>query len=98
MRYEIFGDEGGVMKFTLVTGRAVTIECRVCKRQVVGGTEAYISAASGEPVQPSEIYKEKAGGVYCSECAAKLVVEDPTKSVNQFFSDTLGNEIEPEHL
>jgi hypothetical protein len=86
------------MKFTLVTGPAITIECTVCKQHVVGGTEAYASAASGEAVQPSEVYSEEAGGVYCSECAAKLSVEDSTRSVNQFFSDTTGKEIEPEHL
>ena len=86
------------MKFVLITGPAITVKCVVCKEHIVGGTEPYPSAATGELVQPSEIYKEEAGGVYCSECAAKLVVEDPTKSVNQFFSDTSGKEIEPEHL
>ena len=86
------------MRFTLVTGPAVTIECVVCKQSVVGGTEAYTSAASGESVQPLEIYSEEAGGMYCSECARKLSVEDTARSVNQFFLDTTGTGVEPEHI
>ncbi len=86
------------MKFVLVTGPVVTIECKVCQAHVVGGTELYSSAATGEPVQPLEVYQEEAGGMYCSACAAKLVAEDPTKAVNQFFSDTTGNAIDTEQL
>ena len=75
------------MKFTLVTGPAAIIECAVCKVSVIGGTEPYASAATGEPVQPSEVYSEEAGGLYCSECAAKLSVEDPTRAVYQYRTD-----------
>jgi hypothetical protein len=69
------------MKFVLVTGPAITIECAVCQAHIVGGTEPYPSASTGESVQPAEVYQE-----------------DPTRSVNQFFSDTQGKEIEAEHL
>lgn len=86
------------MKFALVTGPVVTVECTVCQAHIVGGTDPYPSAATGEPVQPSGVYQEEAGGMYCAECASKLVAEDPTKAVNQFFSDTAGKAIEVEHL
>ncbi len=82
------------MKFILVAGPAITIECAVCQIHVVGGTDPYPSAATGESVQPSEVYQEEAGGLYCSKCAAKLVAEDPTRSVNQFYTDTKGTEID----
>jgi hypothetical protein len=86
------------MKFVLVTGPAITIECAVCQAHIVGGTDPYPSASTGDSVQPAEVYREEAGGMYCSNCARKLAVEDPTRSVNQFFSDTQGKEIEEEHL
>lgn len=48
---------------------------------------------------PEEWYRaEECLNVYCSPCAAKLVQQDEARSVNQFFSDTAGNEILPNIL
>jgi len=46
---------------------------------------------------PEEVYAEEgtAEPVYCSECAAKLVEEDPTRSRSQFYTDTKGVNIDP---
>jgi len=89
------------MKFELVTGPTITVECVTCRQHVIGGSEPYTSAATGEPVQPGAVYLDIEGEphkFYCSECAAKLAEPDPTRAVNQFYSDTTGNAVEPEHI
>ena len=47
---------------------------------------------------PEEVYAEEetTEPVYCSECAAKLVDEDPTRSRSQFYTDTTGTNIDPD--
>jgi hypothetical protein len=84
-------------------GPAVTLTCSTCGITGVGGSEEYTNASRGEVCQPDEWYTEhiihdETQGMYCAECAAKLVEQDPTRSVNQFFSDTAGNDILPENL
>ena len=89
------------MKFELVTGPAITIHCVICERPMVGGSEPFESASTGELVMPGIIYQDAEGEphkFYCSECAAKLAEPDPTRAVNQFYSDTAGNAVEPEHI
>lgn len=90
------------MRFILVTGPAVSVECLTCHKHVTGGDQPYRNASRGEECVPEQVYADSEGepfhAYYCSECAAKLSAEDPTRAVNQYFSDTAGNEIEPEHL
>ncbi len=90
------------MKFELVTGPTITVECVTCQQHVIGGSEPYQSAATGELVQPGTVYQDTEGeshkSYYCQECAAKLAEPDPTRAVNQFYSDTQGKAIEPEHI
>jgi len=90
------------MNFQLVTGPAVTLTCHACQALVVGGTEPYESASQHEPVLPTKVYVDIEGDVihahYCEECAAKLSVDDPTRSVNQFYTDTTGEEIDHKRL
>ena len=90
------------MNFVLVTGPAVTLTCKACATSVIGGTEPYESASQGELVQPVKVYADVEGEVihahYCEECAAKLSVEDPTRSVTQFYTDTKGDEIDHKRL
>jgi len=91
------------MKLTLIQGSPITLECLTCHVIGVGGTDTYQSAATGENRTPEEWYTEliaasdplryDAAGIYCAACAAKLVQTDEARSVNQFFSDTAGNEI-----
>jgi hypothetical protein len=94
------------MKLTRIEGPPIFLVCTGCKREGIGGTEDYASAASGETREPEAWYLPlemsiigaEGPAVYCSECSAKLVEEDPTRSVNQFYSDTAGTQIEPEIL
>lgn len=90
------------MKFVLVTGPAITVECLVCHRHAIAGDQPYKSASRQEECQPELVYADLEGeafkSYYCQECAAKLAVEDPTRAVNQFYSDTAGKEVETEHL
>lgn len=86
------------MKFVLITGPAITIECYACQKHVVGGTEPYPSAATGEMTQPLQIYSEETHGLYCAECAVKLMSEDPTKAVSQFYTNTTGEKIDHARL
>lgn len=90
------------MNFQLVTGPAVSLTCKACTTLVIGGTEPYESASQGELVQPTKVYADIEGeeirGHYCEECAAKLSVDDPTRSVNQFYTDTTGEEIDHKRL
>ena len=88
------------MKLTLIEGDAIILVCAGCNKDGVGGTEIYSSASSGESRLPDLWYQEVATTAvsWCATCAAKLVEQDPTRSVNQFYSDTTGAEIKPENL
>jgi uncharacterized protein YlaI len=92
------------MKFVLVTGPAITVECLICQKSTIAGDQPYKSASKQEEAMPETVYADTSvnsnpfKSYYCQDCAAKLAVEDPARSVNQFFSDTSGKEIEPEHL
>jgi len=88
------------MTLKLITGPVTTFQCRACKAEGVGGTEQFTSAASGEAREPQKWYADLGSfGVYCADCAAKIAeAEDPTRSVTQFYSNTTGAAIEPEHL
>jgi len=78
------------------------VECLTCHRHVMAGDSPYQNASRGEECLPEQVYADSEStewlAYYCSECAAKLSVNDPTRAVNQYFSDTAGNKIEPEHL
>lgn len=86
------------MKFTIITGPAITIECQACLEHVIGGTEPYLSASTGDLVEPPHIFSEDGGGLYCASCAAKLSAADPTRSVTRFYVDTTGEEIDHARL
>lgn len=87
------------MKLVRIEGPATIHHCDGCNRDGVAGTEAYQNASRGELCSPEEWYRAEDGtGQYCAECAAKIVQQDEARSVNQFFSDTAGNEILPENL
>lgn len=85
------------MKLTRIEGPATVHHCDGCNRDGIVGSEEYQNASRGEVCQPEEWYRGE-DGQYCGGCAAKLVEQDPTRSVNQFFSDTAGNDIRPENL
>jgi len=86
------------MNFTLVTGPAITVECIACHRNVIAGDQVYVNASRGEECQPDIVYQDTTSQpiptYYCQECAAKLSVDDPTRSVNQFYTTTTGEEID----
>lgn len=86
------------MNFELITGPAMTFVCQACQSHVTGGTEPYVSASQGGPVTPGNVYIDTDGRTYCEDCAAKLSVEDPTRSVTQFYTDTKGEEIDHKRL
>jgi hypothetical protein len=87
------------VNFSLIEGEAHLERCTVCGREGIGGTAPYISASSGESREPEKWYTEDSLlSVYCSECAAKLTAEDPTRSVSQFYTDTEGTEIDHKKL
>jgi hypothetical protein len=92
------------VKLIRIEGPAVTLECCVCLAVGIGGTVPYQSASSGEERKPDEEWYTEPGihdemfNAYCGACAAKLVQQDEARSVNQFFSDTAGNEILPSIL
>jgi hypothetical protein len=89
------------MKLKLIEGIASTLQCRACGVEGAGGTEPYASAATGETLEPQKWYTDGGPefGPYCEGCAAKIAeAEDPTRSVTQFYSNTTGATIEPEHL
>ena len=86
------------MNFALVTGPAITVECVACHRNVVAGDLPYTNASRGEERLPDTVYldcnNDPIPSYYCQECAAKLSVDDPTRSVNQFYTTTAGDEID----
>jgi hypothetical protein len=95
------------MKLTRIEGPAVLLRCIACNTEGIGGTEAYTSASTGERVIPDEDWytpifggfiPENGPTYYCAGCAAKMVQEDPTRSITKFYSDTEGKEIAPENL
>lgn len=89
------------MKLTRIAGPPQHFVCTGCAREGVGGSEIYHAASNGEERTPEEWYHEKDPAspvAYCAECAVKMVQQDEARSVNQFFSDTAGNEINPENL
>lgn len=91
------------MQLVRIEGPALTLTCNTCGATGVGGSDPYTNASRGEECQPEEWYTEhiihdETQGAYCKECAAKLVQQDDARSVNQFFSDTAGNQILPENL
>ena len=89
------------MKLIRIEGPAVTLACMTCRVLGVGGSQEYTNASRGEVCTPDEWYREDDPdvlGAYCAVCAAKLAQQDEARSVNQFFSDTAGNEVLPENL
>ena len=87
------------MKLIQIEGTASTLKCTGCGVEGIGGTEPYTSAATGETRTPDVWYQDEDPlnfAEYCGACAANMVYEDPTRSVNQFYSDTSGTEILPE--
>ena len=80
------------MNLQRVNGHPITLQCSGCHTVGVGGSGAYTSA-QGESTQPGDWYQyedSQDSRVFCSTCGAKLVEEDPTRSVTQFYSDTAG--------
>jgi hypothetical protein len=90
------------MKLKLIEGPASVWDCAGCGNSGMGGTEAFISAANPlVTLNPEEWYRSENtidSKAYCAVCAVKLVEEDPTRSVSQFYSDTAGTAVEPENL
>jgi hypothetical protein len=87
------------MRFERITGPVTICQCLVCDRQGPGGDTAYTSASTGETRTPEDWYVDADNlGVYCSTCAAKLVQDDPTRSVSTFYANTTGTEVDPERL
>jgi len=95
------------MKFVLVTGPMFSVHCDGCGVYKRAGDQSTITdfkEATNQAILiiPDNVYtyadSEAVKSYYCQECATKLSVEDPTRSVNQFFSDTAGKDIEPEHI
>jgi len=89
------------VKMTLIVGPALTLTCTGCGHTGAGGTEDYTVASTGETRAPECWYQEEISPSsleYCASCAAKLVEQDPTRSVSQFYSDVTGAEIRPEIL
>jgi len=89
------------MKLARIEGPATVMHCDGCARDGMGGSEPYLSAATGEARAPEEWYQDEDPlnfGQYCSECAAKMVSEDPTRSKTQFYDNTTGTQITAENL
>lgn len=90
------------MKLTRIEGEPQHLVCAGCNREGIGGTDTYAAASTGEDRTPEEWYQENPAPMnrdtYCAECAVKMSQPDETRSVNQFFSDTAGNEIVPANL
>jgi hypothetical protein len=84
------------MKLTRIEGHGTLETCLGCNRSAIVGTDPWVSAATGETRTPEEWYQKENGEAYCSQCAAKLVAEDPTRSRSQFFADTVGSDINPD--
>lgn len=84
------------MNLARIEGPCTILNCAGCRRDGIGGTEPYISASTGEDRQPEDWYRKEDGETYCTQCAAKLVEQDPTRSRTQFYADTAGTEIDPE--
>jgi hypothetical protein len=97
-----FPKKENFVKFVLVTGPIFSVHCAGCGAYKRAGDQTTTAAFGQAIILPDNVYVDTEGeafkSYYCGDCASKLVVEDPTRSVNQFFSDTVGEEIEPEHL
>jgi hypothetical protein len=84
------------VKLTHIEGPAQHLQCAGCQCEGIGGSIPYRSAASGEERAPDEWYcTDDKFAAYCAACAAKLVYEDPTRSVTTFYTNTEGTEVEP---
>jgi len=84
------------VNLTRIEGPATVCHCVGCSREGLGGTEPFISAASGEVRQPEDFYVDgDLTAIYCAACAAKLVEVDPTRSVNRYFMDVAGTVVDP---
>lgn len=88
------------MRFARVTGRLVCVTCKGCGARKQAGDQPLQHPTRPEFVEHCDlVYADLDGpqfdAYYCSDCAAKLVQEDPTRAVNQFWSDTEGRDIEP---
>ncbi len=87
------------MRFSLVTGPVFSITCRGCQEHRTAGSESYRSASTGRlDGQPNKVYADLDGvtfeAYYCESCALSHVdVQDPTKSITQFYADTRGEEV-----
>lgn len=80
------------MRFTRVTGPAFTAVCHGCGEALTTGTEPYRNS-QGKLREPEEGYTD-GERIYDAECAAKLKETDPALSVNLFFLDTEGTQID----
>lgn len=84
------------MELTRIEGPATICHCSACNYEAPGGTESFPSASTGEIRQPEDFYIDgDLTAVYCAACAAKLVDMDPTRSVNRFYLDTEGTQVDP---
>lgn len=89
------------MRMIRIEGPPLHVTCIGCAREGIAGSETYPSASTGEERTPEEWYQEEDPlnlGAYCATCAAKMVEVDPTRAINQFYSDTAGKEITSENL
>ena len=87
------------MNFSRIEGPATICHCATCNYEAPGGTESFPSASTGEIRTPEDFYVDgNTLTVYCATCAAKLVQDDPTRSVNQFYLDTAGTQSHPDVL
>jgi hypothetical protein len=86
------------MNLTRIEGPPTVCHCDGCNRDGIGGTVPYLSASTEEVREPEDFYQSEDGALYCGACSAKLMETDPTRSVNKFYLDTEGTQIDPEHL
>lgn len=77
-----------VMRFTRVTGPAITITCGGCGQSAVAGDEPYTNS-QGQERQPDECYTD-GERIFDASCAAKLKDADPTTAVTRFYANTEG--------
>lgn len=79
------------MRFTLITGPPRLVQCAGCLKECTAGSLPHVSA-SGRLLDT--VYQDVKGGVYCDQCAAKIVEStDTTRSVKTFYADTRGEVI-----
>lgn len=77
-----------------IIGSVMVCHCDGCHKENLGGTEPFKSASTGEMQQPEDWYMGFES-IYCKVCAARLVERDPTRSRSRFYTDTQGENIDP---